>query len=264
MKKNIIFLFLFIIFLAITIILTRNETWNPLSNLSQSGSPTSYAIGEKYLQEGKFDQAISFYSGLIKKGENPGLAYYGRGNAYMGLRRFDEAIDDYSNSLNYSRTASVLASRCTAYRIYSLHKEAEQDCQDAIKADPQSTDAYLALAFLYLEQGKNDQAQILIDQLLKIDPNSAMGYFAKARVEMVQGPAKDAISSLTKAIELDPTEPQFYWERGFIYYSNGMIDESEADMQKLIEIADPEIDGELMMQAGFLMNTYSGSRTPQP
>jgi tetratricopeptide (TPR) repeat protein len=234
-----------------------------VSMVSQGGG-VSLEMAEKLADEGKYEEALGMYSQLIKSGKSLDLAYYGRASLFMSLRRFDEAIQDYTKSLEINQLASTYASRCTAYRILTLYEEANQDCQKSYQMDPGNMDAMLALSFLYLEQGKNDKARPLIDELVKKYSEEPMAYLAVSRLEMVEGAPEKAIDALTRAIELDPSEPQYYWERGFLFYSNGMIDESEADMKKLLEVAVPGRDSELMMMAGNLMNTYSGSRTPQP
>jgi tetratricopeptide (TPR) repeat protein len=234
-----------------------------VSSFINSGE-VSLAEAEKQANQGQYENALMIYNQLIKQGDSPDLAYFGRASLLMTLRRFDEAIQDYTRSLEINKSASTFASRCTAYRILSMMDLAVQDCEEAIQLDPANIDAILALTFLYLEQGNYDGARLLLDQVTRDYPDNPMGWFALSRLEMVQGSSENAISALTRAIEIDPMNPQFYWERGFLFYSNGMIDQSEADMLKLIEVAVPERDSELMMMAGNLMNTYSGSRTPTP
>jgi tetratricopeptide (TPR) repeat protein len=255
-KKNIYYLFLsFLFFLA---------SCNGSTISSGKSGEISLAEAENQASQGHYDEALGIYNQFIREGKNPDLAYFGRASLLMTLRRFDEAIQDYTKSLEINKSAATLASRCTAYRILNIMDHAVQDCEEAIRLDPSNIDAMLALTFLYLEQGNYDGARILVDQLVKNYPENPMVFFALGRLEMVQGSPEKAIEALTRAIEIDPLDPQFYWERGFLFYSNGMIDESEADMQKLIEVAVPERDSELMMMAGNLMNTYSGSRTPTP
>ena len=81
---------------------------------------------------------------------------------------------------------------------------------------------------------------------------------------MVQGSADEVIQNLSKAIELNPNEPQYYWERGFMYFSNGLIKKFEADMTKILEIANPESDGEILLKAGTLLNSYKGNLEDNP
>jgi tetratricopeptide (TPR) repeat protein len=234
------------------------------SSIPGKRNEISLAEAENQASQGHFEDALGIYNQLILEGKSPDLAYFGRASLLMTLRRFDEAIQDYTKSLEINKSAATFASRCTAYRILNVMDKAVQDCEEAIRVDPSNVDAMLALTFLYLEQGNYDGARTLVDQVVKNYPDNPMGFFALSRLEMVQGSPEKAIEALTRAIEINPMDPQFYWERGFLFYSNGMINESEADMQKLIEVAVPERDSELMMMAGNLMNTYSGSRTPTP
>jgi tetratricopeptide (TPR) repeat protein len=265
-RKNLIWIIvtILIVFIAFVIIQSLNSGSGLTAWMKPHSQANNLDEGYQLIEEHKYEEAITQFTELIIEGDTTGKSYSGRADAYMGLRRVDEAILDYTTALSIQRNATTLASRCNAYRLYSVFDKAAQDCQEALDLDPNNPDALLSQAFLYVERGNYEDARKLISTLISQDPNSSKGYFALARIEMSSGTFEQTVEALNKAIEIDPNEPQFYWERGFLYYSNDMIDESEADMRKLLEIADPYADSELMMQAGYLLNTYSGSRTPEP
>lgn len=255
-KKNGFWIILLIFVAVIGYLIYTN--FSPFVN-GLGGAP-SLESATRFVQQKKFAEAVTVYNSLIQKGEDLQQVYYGRASAYVGLRRINEAINDYTTSLSYGETAQTLASRCNAYRMYMELEKAVQDCRVAASLDPASADVQVALAFILLEKGDYDEAESVVTSLINGFPDNAMGYFVLARLQMAKGPSEKALDSLSKAIELDPKQPQFYWERGFMYYSNGMPAEAKADMEKLLKIADPNADGELMLQAGTLLRMVTGSQ----
>jgi tetratricopeptide (TPR) repeat protein len=229
------------------------------SSVSGEGQTSAdVARGNQLYATGDLEGAFNAYSMAIEAGEDLANAYAGRGNVYTSWRRFIEAEIEYSASLEYERQPGVLASRCNVYRLLAKFDLAIIDCQETIELDPEFIDGYIALTLLHLEQGDLDSAATVIDEALQIAPESAIINYTYGQVVRNQGKFEQAIEAYSEAIRLDPTEPQFYWDRGFTYYMTGQLGLSKADMQSVIDNGTPEIHGELIYQAGSLMNSMSG------
>ena len=106
------------------------------------------------LNQRRYEDAAIHFDSMVRKSLSPALAYFGRGNAFLGLRRFDEALRDFTKSLEFERTPEVLASRCNTFRIYTKYDEALRDCLEALELDPENADALLSTIFLYIDQQK--------------------------------------------------------------------------------------------------------------
>jgi len=260
-RSIVIVLVLLGVFLTFYYLNSNNFNLNLLFNKDPE---TLISKGRRLLDQRKYEDAAIFFHNLVKQDVSPIQSYYGRGDAFLGLRRLDEAIRDYSKSLGYGKTVNVLSSRCNAYRIYSKYDEATKDCQEALSIEPVNQDALLSSILLFIDQQKYDDARILINRLIDTIPESSIGYYALAQLQMVEGPSIDAIESLSMAINLDPDQIQYYWDRGFLYYSNGMISEAKADMEKINKIANPDTDGELLVRANTLLNSFSGFLQDNP
>ena len=229
---------------------------SPLTAQSPISEPVDpVSVGDQLFQARQYEQAISAYDEAIEAGNDLARAYAGRGHAYTALRRFDEAVSDYTSSLEYDRASEVLASRCNAFRMLAETTLATDDCNAAIELDPDNANAHLALAALYLEQNNINQARAAASTAQELDPESANAHYVLAQVEVVVGNREAAADALSKCIELDQAELPCYWERGFIYYSLGKIDEAKEDMRSVLERGNPEFDGELMYNAGKLLQT---------
>ncbi len=235
---------------------------SPLTTESPISEPTEppptvdhVGKGNELLQARRYEQAVDTYSEAIEAGHDLARAHAGRGKAYAGLRRFREALEDYNASLRYERTADVLASRCNALRLLAKPAEAMNDCQEATSLDPNSIEAHLAFAMLYLEQNNHSKARAEVNAAKKIDQESVEAQYVLAQIEMTEGNYEAAVNALSKCIELDPSQPRYYWDRGFIYYSLGKIEQAETDMRAVLEYGDPETDSELMFNAGKLLRS---------
>jgi len=56
-------------------------------------------VGVEWFNKGKYDLAVSLFSGAINLDQNDTLAYYDRGNAWLALYDYQKAIVDYSSEI---------------------------------------------------------------------------------------------------------------------------------------------------------------------
>lgn len=82
-----------------------------------------------------------------------------------------------------SRSARVYQARAENYRALGHLERAVQVFQRAVQADPKLPDLHLALAGIYLEQGKQAEARQEIEQELAIVPESVAALALKKRLE---------------------------------------------------------------------------------
>jgi tetratricopeptide (TPR) repeat protein len=210
--------------------------------------------GNRLLESGQYPQAITVFNSAILDGYDLANAYAGRGDAYRNLRRFDEAIDDYTTSLKYVRSATVLAARCSVYTALAQFDLSRSDCEAAISLDAQNVDARIASGLLYLELGDSVRAYEEVETAIQIDPRSVNAHFALSQIETSRGDLNMAVTAVSKCIELDPKNARWYWERGYLYFLMGQTDLSGADMQAVLKYGKPDVDGELLLRAGTMLH----------
>ena len=61
---------------------------------------TCYNRGNVYKEKGRYDQAISNYSGALKINPRYAHAYFGRGEAYYLKKEYDKSWDDINEAQN--------------------------------------------------------------------------------------------------------------------------------------------------------------------
>ena len=104
----------------------------------KGGWQEQYDLGQKYLTEGNYEEAILAFTAAIEIDPKQPLAYVGRGRAYI-------------------------ASGATEDNLAA----AQADFETAIGLDDSLAEAYLGLAEVYIAQGAPERAEALLDQAME-------------------------------------------------------------------------------------------------
>lgn len=97
-------------------------------------------------------------------------------------------------------------------------------------------EAYLARAFMALENDEPEQAMDAIEKALALDPTLSPAYHARAMVYRSQQEYAAALADLEKLIALDPDYVDAYIALGLTYQALGDLDETVANYQKALEL----------------------------
>ena len=90
----------------------------------------------------------------------------------------------------------------------------------AIEIEPDSEDAKIGLALLYISQSKWDLANTQIDSVLSKSPDNKKGLVCKAEMFLAQGKMQKAIDQYQNIIKLDATDPQPKTQVAAILYAS--------------------------------------------
>ncbi|MBQ0065174.1 MAG: tetratricopeptide repeat protein, partial [Firmicutes bacterium] len=89
------------------------------------------------------EDAIKYYSEVIRLENDNVAAYNNRGNRYADLKRYEEAIQDYTKAIELDANyASAYNNRGVSYADLKRHEEAIQDYTKAIELDANYAVAY--------------------------------------------------------------------------------------------------------------------------
>jgi len=165
-------------------------------------------------------------------------AYFFLGNSYDQLykpaKQGDPTNDAYIQKAiaNYRKAAdkntdkqwkkSALEYLAAAYGSDKLNDpaKAEPIYQEIIALDPNEPQNYLAIAKLYEDAGRYDDAEAQYAKAEAVKPNDTAVLAAKASYNNRQGDFAKTIDALEKAAALEPNNPEgyhrvatFYWEK---------------------------------------------------
>lgn len=97
-------------------------------------------------------------------------------------------------------------------------------------------EAYLARAFVALQDDNPAQAMAAIEKALALDPSLSSAYHARAMVYRSQQEYVAALADLEQVIVLDPDYVDAYIAQGLTYQALGDLDKTVASYQKALEL----------------------------
>ena len=141
------------------------------------------ALGESYFMSGKTEKAIDEFKSLISL-DPSARSYAFMGLSYRHLGRFDEAKKYFQEGLGLDpRNVSCLFNMGYIEERQGNHAAAETFFQQALKSNPDYSEALLELANLRIAGTKFDEAAVLLRRYVKVSRDPSSGYYKLAMVE---------------------------------------------------------------------------------
>ncbi len=97
----------------------------------------------------------------------------------------------------------------------------------ALQACPQFPDAYVLLATVYMQQGKQAEAKSAVDRAIELDPQLPEARFTLGALENSRKEYASAEKSLMEGLKLDQESPQGHYELAKNYWATGRWQEAE-------------------------------------
>lgn len=171
-------------------------------------------IGDSYRLEGRFDQAVAFYSRALD--QNPDLveAYIGLGRTAAAQSQWQMAIDHY---------------------------------QRALELQPDSSEAHYWLASALLQSGNYESALSAFEAVLEQDPEYVEAYYGAGQALTVLGKREEALAFLEEALRRRPGYAEALLARGKLLEQAGLLDEALADFKAAAQ-ADSRLAEPLYLQ----------------
>lgn len=141
-------------------------------------------------------------------------------------------------------------------------RKAEQLYQQAIRENPQNTDARYNLAHLYLLQKRYDLAARTYRDVLKRDPDDSDAYNNLGTVYERQGKKKSAAKLYLRATRTKNPVPAAYYNLARLYLEDGEEEKARIAVEKAVAL-DPENESFVKLHAKVLgdVGRLSGTTT---
>ena len=136
-------------------------------------------------------------------------------------------------------------------------KQAREAAERAIALDPDSAEAQLNRADIYMDEWNWDDANACVQRALQIDPNSARTLGAASYMAFYSGHPEQAIALIQRAVALDPLNAGEYRTLSYYLRVARQFSEAEAALHKATDL-NPKLQrahvfaGLIMLERGEL------------
>src|SRR6266478_3439632 len=199
------------------------------------------ALGESYFMSGKAERAIEEFKTLIQL-DPSARSYAFMGLSYRHLGRFDEARKYFQEGLKKDpRNASCLFNVGYIEERQGNHARAEELFQQALRSNPDFSEALLELANLRIANKGLQEAADLLRRYVKVSRNAAAGYYKLAMVErsLHQVEAAQRDLNVFQTLSKDSSTGPYPYQHLFDYLDNrsslSPLARTQLDLNELTE-----------------------------
>ena len=221
--------------------------------------PTLVLLGQTYLHQKRYDEAEKTLRRAIAVAPDYTNAYYGLATVCARLGRKEEArafreqfrmlkrkdyqaeraaLKAYEDIVPVREGVAVVYT--SAARVYLAHgdiEEAEKHWLRAAELDGNAVECRMALASLYREAGRKDDALPLVRELVRIDLEHPAQYLELARLCTSLGQMDLAEQSFRSCIERAPNQAVGYSSlAGWLLQSPRRLDEAQSLAEKAVAL----------------------------
>lgn len=196
----------------------RNLAGKSFEELSQ--------VGEQLLRNNAYDQAYLVYEKLRDMRPNNAAIHETTGVILYHLGRFSESIAAFEKAISINSTPELLVKLSMSRNQYGLQlatqglfDKAEQHFIEAIKLNPDFSEAHSNYGILLANIGQIDRAIQQQERALSINPRYATAQFRLGMILGRNGRTTDALKYLKAAIAIEPGLWPAYEELAITYFN---------------------------------------------
>jgi tetratricopeptide (TPR) repeat protein len=181
-------------------------------------------IGNAYADEGETAKALDAYNESLTKARGRDdsvdiqLALQGRAELYAVTGRYPEALADATEVLDITK-ASVAGynTRCWIEALIGKQLDAARsDCDQALKLEPDSADAFDSRAFVEFRSGDLDAAAADYGKALAQRPKSPSSLFMQGVIKAKRGDQDGGKADIARAQDFDSSIVRRYASYGVV------------------------------------------------
>ena len=187
------------------------------------------------------------------------LNYLKGGEKYLQVGKYREAVIEFRNALQIDpRFAEAHYQLGRAYLELKDPKSAYRELNSAVALDPNHRDAQLELAAMFVAVRQYQQAQTILEKVLGADPKNIRAHMILAEKYTATRELPKAIAELKTLNELDPHRVEGYGALGAVYLAAGQVPEAEAAYQKAIDENPRAVQARVAMAEFYLSRGKPG------
>jgi len=209
---------------------------NSQANLD-SLAVTVLGQGIDFFQKENYKQAVISFkqaAALSPQSANAASAYDYMGQAYKKLDEKDNAIKTYREAIRlYPTNDELFVALADIYMEEGRQDEAAEIYEKAVNLNSNNAESQYSLGQCYLTARELDKARERFNEVIRISPANSSGYYGLGQVARAAGDLPEAIDKLTQAIRKDRNFELAYLELGYAYADQGDLDKANSQLSVL-------------------------------
>jgi len=199
-------------------------------------------LGLALVEHGELDQAVTHYNEALRYSKalrlKPDIAevHYALGNIFVDQGKFAEAFEEYTEAI---RTNPKFAqAHNNLGNLLSRQKKLDQaalEYRDALRIDPNYAEAHTGLGAVLADQGKRSDAIAQYSEALRIDPDSAPAHNNLGTALAEQGDLDQAVHEFLEALRVKP-DASIQFNVGFILSQQGKIEDATRHLEAALQL----------------------------
>jgi len=173
--------------------------------------PATYADSAFHaIEDGNLTLAYQKAQQAVASHPNDAESYVALGEVYLQQKKYPEALSAYQVAHKLAPNDESITGRLGhVYARLSDWKNAEPLLREALKGDAKDPDALIDLAVTLDATNRAPEALESVHKALQLEPNSARGQFVLGTILADQANYRDAIHPLSEAVRLDPNNADY-------------------------------------------------------
>ncbi len=210
-----------------------------------------YYLGYFNYVLGKFSESKRYFERLEKEGKAGAKVFYYLGGIALAEKKIEIALSYFQKAFEEEPlNPEYNYSLCLGYQLQGKLSKAKKHCELALQTDTSHIKSMELLFDIYLSEGQNDKALLIVDKILTMDNRQPSGrflmgkyYHHKAHQLAAKKNFKESALWIAKAIHqydlalaVDSSYSQALYNRAFAYTELKQYDKALKDFQKVLTL----------------------------
>lgn len=233
----------------------RNQVWRTEESLwldalhkSPNKARPREMMGNVRLQQGRLDEALSYYRRALDLNPGSSKANYNMGTALWRLGKTPEAIERYSRALRLNpKLAEAHVNLGIALQSRGESDKAAAHCAAALQIRPGFAEACYNLGNILAAQGNITNASAQYAEALRISPDLPEAHNALGVMMARRGLVDDAMKHYAEALRIQPNLHEAHNNIANLLWRQGAFQKAEFHYSRALSIKPDYVDAHINM-----------------